>query len=90
MTTEDGEVCGVKVRGSDGKLKSVNGKKVMLSCGGFEGNREMLATLCWTKNRASGAHCTRFEVQHRPWLADGSRSWCSHCWIDERHALRTR
>lgn len=42
LVTEDGEVCGVKVRKSDGKMKSVNGKKVMLACGGFEGNREML------------------------------------------------
>lgn len=42
MTTEDGEVCGVKVRGKNGKMKSVHGKKVMLACGGFEGNREML------------------------------------------------
>lgn len=42
ITTEDGEVCGVKARGKDGKLKTINGKKVMLACGGFEGNREML------------------------------------------------
>jgi succinate dehydrogenase/fumarate reductase flavoprotein subunit len=42
ITTEDGEVCGVKARGKDGKMKTVNGKKVMLACGGFEGNREML------------------------------------------------
>ena len=42
VTTEDGEVCGVKVRGKDGKMKTISGKKVMLACGGFEGNREML------------------------------------------------
>jgi tricarballylate dehydrogenase len=58
MVTEDGEVCGVKVRKADGKLHSVHGRKVsdralspdvvlttrkvMLACGGFEGNREML------------------------------------------------
>lgn len=41
MVTEDGEICGVKLRKSDGKLRSVHGKKVMLACGGFEGNREM-------------------------------------------------
>lgn len=43
LTSDEGEVCGVKVRKSDGKLKDVRGKKVMLACGGFEGNREMLA-----------------------------------------------
>ena len=42
ITTEDGEVCGVKARGKNGKLKTISGKKVMLACGGFEGNREML------------------------------------------------
>lgn len=41
LVTEDGEVTGVKVRKSDGKLSNVHGKKVMLACGGFEGNREM-------------------------------------------------
>jgi tricarballylate dehydrogenase len=41
IVTEDGEVSGVKVRKADGKLSNVHGRKVMLACGGFEGNREM-------------------------------------------------
>ncbi|KAK5190178.1 hypothetical protein LTR96_008145 [Exophiala xenobiotica] len=42
LTQDDGVVCGVKVRKSDGRMTKVHGKKVMLACGGFEGNREML------------------------------------------------
>ena len=34
---------GVKARGLDGKFRNIKGKNVMLACGGFEGNREMLA-----------------------------------------------
>ncbi|KAK5464879.1 hypothetical protein LTS15_001442 [Exophiala xenobiotica] len=41
LTQDDGVVCGVKVRKSDGRMTKVHGKKVMLACGGFEGNREM-------------------------------------------------
>jgi tricarballylate dehydrogenase len=41
LTEEDGSVCGVRVRKADGRLSKVLGKKVMLACGGFEGNREM-------------------------------------------------
>lgn len=41
LITTEGEVCGVKVRNSDGKLREVRGKKVMLACGGFEGNKEL-------------------------------------------------
>jgi aspartate oxidase len=41
LTTEDGTVTGVKVRKADGHMTKVHGKKVMLACGGFEGNREM-------------------------------------------------
>ncbi len=43
LTQDDGTVCGVKVRKSDGRMTKVHGKKVMLACGGFEGNREMCA-----------------------------------------------
>lgn len=43
IVEEDGTVCGVKVRKSDGYLTKVYGKKVMLACGGFEGNRELYA-----------------------------------------------
>ncbi|KAK6364220.1 hypothetical protein LTS17_012391 [Exophiala oligosperma] len=42
LTEDNGTVCGVQVRKSDGLLTKVRGKKVMLACGGFEGNREML------------------------------------------------
>lgn len=45
LTEEDGSVCGVKVRKPDGRLSKVLGKKVMLACGGFEGNREMHVVL---------------------------------------------
>lgn len=41
LTEDDGSVSGVKVRKTDGRLHRVLGKKVMLACGGFEGNREM-------------------------------------------------
>lgn len=40
LTTEEGEVCGVKVRRPGGKMGDIHGKKVMLACGGFEGNKE--------------------------------------------------
>ncbi|CZR60483.1 uncharacterized protein PAC_10379 [Phialocephala subalpina] len=43
LTSERGEVTGVKVRKSDGLLYEIAGKYIMLACGGFEGNREMLA-----------------------------------------------
>ncbi|EXJ67511.1 uncharacterized protein A1O5_09524 [Cladophialophora psammophila CBS 110553] len=42
LTHDDGRVCGVRVRKADGHMTKVHGKKVMLACGGFEGNREML------------------------------------------------
>lgn len=43
LLNETGEISGVQVRGTDGRRKNINGKKVMLACGGFEGNKEMLA-----------------------------------------------
>lgn len=36
------EIVGAKVAKTDARLHKVMGKKAMLSCGGFEGNREML------------------------------------------------
>jgi len=42
ITTEQGEMRGVKVRKNDGRLHDVLGKNVMLACGGFEGNQEMM------------------------------------------------
>lgn len=44
LTTEEGEVCGVKVRKSNGKMASIHGRRVMLACGGFEGNKELYET----------------------------------------------
>ena len=43
LINDDGSMRGVKVRKNDGRLYDVLGKTVMLSCGGFEGNPEMLA-----------------------------------------------
>ena len=43
LLNDDGSIRGAKVRGTDGRLKSLNAPKVMLSCGGFEGNQEMLS-----------------------------------------------
>ncbi|KAK9326669.1 FAD binding domain-containing protein [Lipomyces starkeyi] len=43
LTQDDGTICGVKVRKNDGRFAKVFGERVMLSCGGFEGNREMLS-----------------------------------------------
>ncbi|MET4575324.1 FAD-binding protein [Ottowia thiooxydans] len=39
---EDGLVAGVNVRGADGRIRPLLGKAVLLACGGFEGNPEML------------------------------------------------
>ncbi len=38
----DGRVDGVVVRGPDGLLRTLHGTAVVLACGGFEGNKEML------------------------------------------------
>lgn len=38
----DGHVDGVVVRGPDGLLRTLHGRAVVLACGGFEGNKEML------------------------------------------------
>jgi hypothetical protein len=38
----DGRVCGAVVGGPDGLLRTIKGDNVVLACGGFEGNREML------------------------------------------------
>jgi len=40
--SEDGRVDGVVVRGSDGLLRTLHAGAVVLACGGFEGNHEML------------------------------------------------
>ena len=42
LTDEQGRMRGVKVRKSDGLLHDILGNNVMLACGGFEGNPEML------------------------------------------------
>ncbi|MEE1824750.1 FAD-binding protein [Streptomyces sp. BE20] len=41
-TDEDGVVDGVVVRGPDGLTRTLAGRAVVLACGGFEGNPEML------------------------------------------------
>lgn len=39
---DDGRVNGVVVRGGDGLLTTLGARSVVLACGGFEGNQEML------------------------------------------------
>ncbi|MFD8376222.1 FAD-binding protein [Streptomyces sp. NPDC059688] len=41
-TSDDGSVDGVLVRTSDGRTQRLSGHAVVLACGGFEGNTEML------------------------------------------------
>ncbi|MFD5874694.1 FAD-binding protein [Streptomyces sp. NPDC060322] len=41
-TSEDGVVDGVLVRTSDGRTQRLTGRAVVLACGGFQGNTEML------------------------------------------------
>ncbi|KAK5698824.1 hypothetical protein LTR97_006472 [Elasticomyces elasticus] len=43
MTDGAGAICGLKVRKSDGYLHDLLAPNVVLACGGFEGNQEMLA-----------------------------------------------
>lgn len=43
IQNDEGEVVGVQCRKNDGRRLNIRGKKVMLACGGFEGNKEMLA-----------------------------------------------
>lgn len=43
LTTDSGAVRGLKVRKSDGLLHDLLAPSVVLACGGFEGNQEMLA-----------------------------------------------
>jgi len=38
----EGRICGVVVRGRDGLLRELHAGAVVIACGGFEGNREML------------------------------------------------
>ncbi|MFD4940602.1 FAD-binding protein [Streptomyces virginiae] len=41
-TGEDGTVDGVVVRGADGRTRRLSARAVVLACGGFQGNTEML------------------------------------------------
>lgn len=43
LTSSNGAISGLKVRKSDGLLYELHAPNVMLACGGFEGNQEMLA-----------------------------------------------
>lgn len=42
VTTEDGSIDGVRARGRDGFLRTLNAPAVVIACGGFEGNPELL------------------------------------------------
>jgi aspartate oxidase len=64
LTSDKGEVIGVKVRKSYGLLYDIRGKNVMLACGGFEGNREMLAKYVG-KNTQALPLILSIEVQPR-------------------------
>ena len=55
---------GVKVRKSDGLLHDVLGSNVMLACGGFEGNPEMLAK--YIGNRTAGERTGLFYHEYPP------------------------
>jgi tricarballylate dehydrogenase len=48
-TSEEGRVDGIVVRGPDGLLKTLKADAVVLACGGFEGNYEMLTQYCGDK-----------------------------------------
>ncbi|HEY1776932.1 MAG TPA: FAD-binding protein [Solirubrobacteraceae bacterium] len=41
-TSEEGRVDGVVIRGRDGLLHTLHADAVVIACGGFEGNREMM------------------------------------------------
>jgi aspartate oxidase len=41
LQSEDGEIDGVQVRKSNGKMGKVRGRKVMLACGGFESSPQV-------------------------------------------------
>lgn len=43
LQNDSGEITGLKVRKNDGKLHNLLAPNVVLACGGFEGNQEMLA-----------------------------------------------
>lgn len=43
LTGPQGEIRGLKVRKNDGLLYELTAPNVVLACGGFEGNHEMLA-----------------------------------------------
>ena len=43
LIMDDGEVRGVVVQDRHGQREEIRSKKVMLACGGFEGNKDMLA-----------------------------------------------
>ena len=40
--SDDGEINGLVVRNSEGRLETLNAGAVVIACGGFEGNKEML------------------------------------------------
>ena len=40
--SDDGEINGLVVRNAEGRLETLNARAVVIACGGFEGNKEML------------------------------------------------
>lgn len=44
VTAEDGTVTGVRVRGADGRLRTIGAGAVVIASGGFQGNPEMMAS----------------------------------------------
>ncbi|KIW90019.1 uncharacterized protein Z519_09449 [Cladophialophora bantiana CBS 173.52] len=52
LTNDAGQVTGVKVRKTDGRLHDILGSNVMLACGGFGGNQEMLAKYVGPRTQA--------------------------------------
>jgi tricarballylate dehydrogenase len=44
VTGEDGSVTGVRVRGTDGRMRTLNADAVVIASGGFQGNPEMMAS----------------------------------------------
>ncbi|KAH7350903.1 hypothetical protein BKA65DRAFT_535984 [Rhexocercosporidium sp. MPI-PUGE-AT-0058] len=70
LTSESGGVNGVKFRGMNGLLRHLHGKNVMLACGGFEGNREMLTKGAGTAGTAGAFNSMHCELDTRATKSD--------------------
>jgi len=86
FTDEQGRMRVVKVGKLDGLLHDVLGGNVMLACGGFEGNLEMLAK--YIGNRTVDLPLIAPGPVHKKcWFEDGAESWSGHCLLVRWHAL---